>query len=91
MEESPRKPPVIFAAGEVGAYVLCPENWRLKYRKKTKPTKSAQNSPQTNRGLEAHHNWTRNIDEALFLKRNVKLIVALILIAIAIYIVLHRG
>ena len=89
-EQKPRR--VIFAAGEVGTYVLCPESWRLKYRQQEKPAKrSVTSTTQVSRGQEAHRAWTRNFDEALFLKRNVKLILALILLAIAMYIILHRG
>jgi hypothetical protein len=77
----------ILSAGEIGAYTVCPEAWRLKAIDKVR----GMHVESVTRGRELHEKWARDYDEALFLARNVKLMVLLIALAAVIYIILQGG
>lgn len=70
----------ILAAGEVGAYTVCPEAWRLKMIEHAKTRKD----DSTKLGLELHEEWAKNYDEALLLGRGVRFLIALLIITVLI-------
>jgi hypothetical protein len=75
----------ILSAGEIGAYTVCPEAWRLAVVERVK-TASANDEKQQQRvqkGNELHREWAQNVDEAVYLTRHVKVIIALVLLCIA--------
>ena len=81
----------ILSAGEIGAYTVCPESWRLKYLARVTPENSGSARESVKAGDELHRAWVANYDEAMMLSRNAKLVIALILLAIAMYLIVHRG
>ena len=71
----------IISAGEVGAYTVCPEAWRLKSVAKAQFVKNEQ----VDLGRQLHAEWAKNYEEALLLARGVRIIVALLVIAVVCY------
>jgi hypothetical protein len=69
----------IISAGEIGAYSVCPEAWRLSMIERVKALKDAS----TDRGATLHKAWARSYDDAVFFTKGVKLIIALVFAAIA--------
>lgn len=72
----------IISAGEVGSYTVCPESWRLTEIEHVK----AKRSSVSKLGRQLHRDWASDYDQALFVTRGLRLIVLLILAAIAFYI-----
>lgn len=69
---------VIFSAGEIGAYSVCPEAWRLRTleRVRVDRTKAMQ------QGQELHEEWVAKFEETVTLTRTVRYVVLLVLAAL---------
>ena len=72
----------IISAGEIGAYSVCPEAWRLSMIERVKAIKASS----AEQGATLHKAWARSYDDAVFFTHGVKLIIALVLAAIAFHI-----
>lgn len=72
----------ILSAGEIGAYTVCPEAWRLKSVARIKAT----TAPSVALGRELHREWASEIDEAAKLSRALKALALLIVAATIAYI-----
>lgn len=68
----------ILSAGEVGAYTVCPESWRLKVLKGIKGT----HAHSIELGSDLHRRWAEGNEEVNFFRQGVKLILILISAAI---------
>lgn len=75
----------ILSAGEIGAYTVCPEAWRLNQLDEVE----AEVSPRAKAGNRLHQEWAEGYEEAAYLNRHFRLIILLILLAISIYIFTH--
>jgi hypothetical protein len=73
----------IISAGEIGAYTVCPEAWRLGTVQKVKSSlpKSAKD------GKTLHEDWARKYSEAAYFTKSVRIIVALMAATIILYLV----
>lgn len=72
----------IISAGEIGAYTVCPEAWRLQMLEGVVGA-DRENSVQ---GQKLHKEWAEKYGEALFLSKGVKIIMLLLFIAVAGYV-----
>lgn len=66
----------ILSAGEIGAYTVCPEAWRLQKVERVKPTYA----DTVREGEEAHAEWAKNVDKGVLLARDGKLFLLLLLV-----------
>lgn len=71
----------ILSAGEIGAYTVCPEAWRLSTVERVK----SQQSGNVEKGHELHRQWASTYDEALALSRRIRAVVLLLVLTIAVY------
>jgi hypothetical protein len=71
----------IVSAGEVAAYALCPESWRLEYLQANEPS-AIKYPEQSEAGLKLHREWAKNVDEAQYLIKGMRLIIYLIGLAV---------
>lgn len=85
MQKSTLTGKFIISAGEVGAYSVCPEAWRLRMVEKVRSAEFKEVSE----GKRLHREWASNFDETLLLVRRTKLVVALLLLAVCIYVLFH--
>lgn len=67
----------ILSAGEIGAYTVCPEAWRLQKVERVKPAYSET----IREGEEAHAEWARTYDKGVLLVRDAKILLFLLLAA----------
>ena len=74
----------IISAGEVAAYTVCPESWRLRTVAKV----STSNEANIAKGKELHKKWVENFDESLYLARNARLVLLLFLIALGAFLLM---
>jgi hypothetical protein len=72
----------VIAAGEVGAYTVCPESWRLRMIASVK----AEKSTTKKEGLRLHAEWAKNYDESVHLMRMMRLLLGSLLLATLAYI-----
>ena len=72
----------ILSAGEIGAYTVCPEAWRLNNVVKVTTQKSLE---RIERGNALHQEWAKNYDEAIYFTRHIRLIVSLVILTILIF------
>lgn len=72
----------IIAAGEVGAYTVCPESWRLRMVQKLK----REYSMESKEGIRLHAEWAKNYDDSVELLRLIRILLCLTLLAALIYI-----
>ncbi len=79
MPHPDKNPDFILSAGEIGAYTVCPEAWRLR---RLHPPR--QKSAAAKEGLQRHEEWSRNLEEALYLAKSSRIISMLLLLAIVI-------
>jgi hypothetical protein len=77
----------IISAGELGAYTVCPEAWRLQAVKNKKGTFVRSMAE----GQTLHETWARKYDEAVFLAREAKLFVMLLFVTVMLIVVLVIG
>ena len=66
----------ILSAGEIGAYVVCPEAWRLTQVDRVKQKRSERSST----GEQLHKEWAETVDESFYLSRGVRIVVLLIIL-----------
>jgi len=69
------------SAGEVGAYCVCPEAWRLRSLEKVETLKSEA----VEQGHALHQEWASRYEESLFLSRRARVVVALVILAGILY------
>jgi len=69
------------SAGEIGAYTVCPEAWRLKAIERAKSIRSES----VVAGHQLHEEWVTKFEEAAYLNHRVRLVAALLAIAAIIY------
>lgn len=74
----------IITAGEVGAFVVCPESWRLKYIENLETSRS----PAIKAGAEGHKSWVKRYDQTVALARYFRLTIALFLLALILFLLL---
>lgn len=72
---------VTLSAGEIGAYTVCPEAWRLRMVQRVKVEKSAS----AERGEEEHSRWAADVGEMVFLRRAIILVIGLGVLAVIAY------
>lgn len=75
----------IIAAGEVGAFSVCPMSWKLKWIDKTAPRKDSSVAL----GQELHKNWSIVFEESLLLGRWIRYLAVLITTAAVVFLLLH--
>ena len=73
---------IILSAGEIGAFTVCPESWRLKTVKRIRV--KAQRSAST--GKELHSQWAKSFEDAVYFSHSIKLILIMIILVIALYV-----
>jgi hypothetical protein len=71
----------ILSAGEIGAYTVCPEAWRLSAIEKVDTLKDKS----VVLGIDMHKRWAKTYDEAVYFAREVKLLVLLVGLAIVLH------
>jgi len=72
----------IISAGEVGAYTVCPEAWRLQSIVKVKISKAGNNLRKE--GRVAHDQWAKKVEKAIFLRRDARRIIYILFLVILI-------
>jgi len=75
----------ILAAGEIGAFTVCPESWRLKYVERARTIRATT----VDEGKLRHREWARDFEEASFLAHRVRLVIFLLMFASMTYIVME--
>lgn len=71
----------ILTAGEVGAFCVCPEAWRLRSLEHARSLKT----PEVKEGRRLHDEWAATIHEAVYLTQRVRLVIALLTAACLAY------
>lgn len=71
----------IISAGEIGAYIVCPEAWRLKSIAGVR----AQKSPTSTVGRELHQEWARKVEESYTFARLARMALTILTGAIVIF------
>lgn len=74
----------ILSAGEIGAYTVCPEAWRLTAIEKVDTLKSEN----VVLGIDMHKRWAKGYDEAVYFAREVKLLVLLVGVAVLLHVLM---
>ena len=74
----------IISAGEVGAYTVCPEAWRLKTVERVEVIKTES----IHRGRELHRQWAADYEEAEYLSYTVRLILGVLFIVVLTYLLI---
>lgn len=69
---------IIFSAGEIGEYTVCPEAWRLKFLEKVETIERDEASA----GIRLHDEWAKEYEAALYLSRGVRSVFLLIAIVL---------
>ena len=72
----------IISAGEIGAYTVCPEAWRLS---NVEGVRTRSSKDRIKKGNEMHREWAQKYDDAVYFGRHVKLIVFLLIATVAIF------
>ena len=75
----------ILSAGEVGAFTVCPEAWRLKMVEKVKGTRASS----ADEGLKLHAEWAEKYTEAEWLREGAMFVIALIGTATVVFALLY--
>lgn len=76
----------ILSAGEIGAYTVCPESWRLS---NVKRVKSAHQKERIQAGNKLHQEWAQSYDDALYFKKHVRLVLLLLFVTLIIFLLLQ--
>ena len=71
----------ILTAGEIGAFCVCPEAWRLRALENAKRLKTSA----VKEGRRLHEEWATKYHEAVYLTQRVKLVIALLTAACVAY------
>ncbi|RMG41449.1 MAG: hypothetical protein D6719_08505 [Candidatus Dadabacteria bacterium] len=69
----------ILSAGEIGAYTVCPEAWRLRTVEKARAN---DNSESIEHGNRMHQEWVREFDQLIEMRRALKLIIFMAAVAL---------
>lgn len=80
---------VIIPAGEVGAYVVCPESWRLRYIENVAPHGSASAQAGVKAGADQHRSWVEKYDQTVSLDRYLRFTVLLLLFAVLLFLLVR--
>jgi len=75
----------IIAAGEVGAFSVCPMSWKLKWIDKAK----GKHESSVALGQKLHHDWSVIFEESLLLGRWIRYLAVLITTAAVVFLLLH--
>jgi len=78
---------IILSAGEIGAYTVCPEAWRLKVVERAKSI----HAESVVTGQALHEAWANKIDDAAYLHNRVRFVALLIIVATAAYALASTG
>lgn len=84
----------ILTAGEIAAYVVCPESWRLGYFDAANKVRSQLIVPekirsQMREGEQLHSKWANNLETYVYLLNGLKFICSLTITAIVFYLLKH--
>lgn len=71
----------ILSAGEISAYVVCPEAWRLQALERVKNSKNAS----MREGKLLHKLWAKQYEEVIYFGQRVRFVLTLVIVAILIY------
>lgn len=74
----------IISAGEVAAYTVCPEAWRLQYLKKVLGSTTVSRLE----GRKLHKEWNKDLTEAVKLVKSGRRIIALLVLLVVMSIIL---
>lgn len=77
----------ILSAGEIGAYTVCPEAWRLTA---VSPVKTASDKGSSEAGQQLHQEWAAEYDEAVTLGRGIKIVIQLLMLAALVYLAMAQ-
>ena len=66
----------IISAGEVGAYTVCPESWRLKYVERIK----TQKTERAIKGSNLHKEWAAQVDQSFHLSQLTNIAISLLVL-----------
>lgn len=75
----------IIAAGEVGAYTVCPMSWKLKWVDKEK----TREVPSALLGQLLHQDWSSVFEESLLLTKWVRYLVVMLMTALLVFLLIH--
>ena len=75
----------IIAAGEVGAFSVCPMSWKLKWIDKER----GREETSVALGQKLHHDWSSIFEESLVLGRWIRYLAVLITTAAVVFLLLH--
>lgn len=76
----------IISAGEIGAYTVCPESWRLGAVERVKSV----HAESRGQGVVLHKSWAQSFDDAVYFRRSSRALLWLTLLTIIIYILLKN-
>ncbi|GEM_PF-960092 len=76
----------IISASEVGSYTVCPESWRLR----SVLAVNREDTDRSKKGMVKHDEWTVTYDEHLFLARSSRIVLALLILAIAAFLLISE-
>lgn len=68
----------ILSAGEIGAFTVCPESWRLRSVQKAK----AIFDQRKNDGKALHKTWAKDYEDAVYLSYGARVALGLILLVV---------
>lgn len=75
----------IIAAGEVGAFSVCPQSWKLKWIDQAAP----DSAPSVSLGQDLHRDWSSLFEESLLLTRWIRYLAVLLTSAAVFFLLLH--
>lgn len=75
----------ILSAGEIGAYTVCPEAWRLKTIDKVQSIHASS----VHEGHQLHREWVTKFEEAAYLRHRIRVVLALLMIAAVLYLIVN--
>lgn len=75
----------IIAAGEVGAFSVCPLSWKLKWIDK----ESSKREPSVDLGKELHQSWSSIFEESLVLSKWIRYLAVLLTSAAVLFLLVH--
>ncbi|MFM1848203.1 MAG: hypothetical protein RL417_1677 [Pseudomonadota bacterium] len=75
----------ILSAGEVGAYTVCPESWRLRIVEQVKTVRDGA----SNDGQAAHKEWATTYEDVVYLGRKAHLLFVLLITAAVVYLIIQ--
>ena len=76
----------ILSAGEIGAFTVCPEAWRLRTVQKVQGLKSLAEE----KGMLLHDEWAKRCGETVQLTRVALTVIALVALAMVVYALMYH-